>query len=221
MPGWTRDEMARRVAADIPDGAYVNLGIGTPELVADHMDPDREVVFHSENGLMGLGPAAAEGAAPDPDLINAGKKQVTLLPGGAYFHHTDSFAMIRGGHIDVCVLGAYQVAANGDLANWATLDRSHPPSVGGAMDLAVGAKKRFVLMNHVTKTGEPKLLESCTYPLTGRAVVDRVYTDLAVIDVTENGFVAIELAPGVDAKQLRAATGAPISVEGGWSHAAQ
>lgn len=220
MTGWTRDEMARRVAADIPDGAYVNLGIGTPERVADHVDPDREVVFHSENGLLGLGPAAGEGEC-DPDLVNAGKKHVTLVRGGAYFHHTDSFAMIRGGHIDVCVLGAYQVAANGDLANWATLDKGQPPSVGGAMDLAVGAKKRFVLMNHVTKGGEPKLLEACTYPLTGRGVVDRVYTDLAVIDVTGDGFVAIELAPGIDAAQLQAATGAPVSVGNAWGRAGQ
>lgn len=210
MSGFARDQMAARVARDIPDGAYVNLGIGLPELVANHMPADREAVFHSENGLLGLGPEP-DAAARDPDLINAGKKPVTLVPGGAIFHHTDSFAMIRGGHIDICVLGAYQVAANGDLANWATLDRTMPPCVGGAMDLAVGAAKVFAVMQHTDKAGGPKLLERCTYPLTGRGVVDRIYTNLAVIDVTGAGFAVVEMAPGVTRDQLRDATGAALA----------
>src|SRR5499427_3103351 len=183
---WSRAEMAARVARDIPDGAVVNLGIGLPTLVANHLPADREVVFHSENGVIGMGPAPAAGDE-DYDLINAGKQPVTLLPGGSFFHHADSFAMMRGGHLDVCVLGAFQVSRAGDLANWHTGAEGAIPAVGGAMDLAIGAKKTFVMMEHTTRQGESKLVEACTYPLTGLACVSRVYTDLAVIDLGAAG----------------------------------
>jgi len=211
MPKLTRPQIAWRIAQDIPDGAYVNLGIGAPELIANYLPDDREVVLHCENGILGMGPTPPKGEE-DPDLINAGKKPVTLVPGGCYFHHTDSFAMIRGRHLDCAVLGAFQVASNGDLANWATLDNSRPPGVGGAMDLAVGAKKVFVMTDHCTRDGQPKLLETCSYPLTGRAVVDRVYTDHAVIDVTEAGFVVREIVAGLSADELRAMTGAALKI---------
>jgi 3-oxoadipate CoA-transferase beta subunit len=183
MTRLNRDQLAARVASDIPEGAYVNLGIGLPTMVANHLPKDREIFLHSENGLLGMGPAPAQGEE-DPDLINAGKQAVTLLTGGSYFHHGDSFAMMRGGHLDICVLGAFQVSTSGDLANWHTGAPDAIPAVGGAMDLAIGAKRVFVMMDHVTKTGEPKIVTRCTYPLTAVACVDRIYTDLAVIDVT-------------------------------------
>ncbi|MFM8464734.1 MAG: 3-oxoacid CoA-transferase subunit B, partial [Burkholderiaceae bacterium] len=179
----SRDEIAQRVALDIPEGAYVNLGIGLPTMVANHLDPAKEIFLHSENGLLGMGPAPALGEE-DEDLINAGKQPVTLLTGGAFFHHADSFAMMRGGHLDICVLGAFQVSARGDLANWHTGAPDAIPAVGGAMDLAIGAKKVFVMMEHQTKSGESKIVPACTYPLTGVACVSRIYTDLATIDVT-------------------------------------
>lgn len=210
----TARQMAARVAQDIPDGSYVNLGIGLPTLVADVVPPDREIVYQSENGILGMGPAPEAGTG-DPELINAGKQLVTLLPGGAYFHHTDAFVMMRGGHIDITVLGAFQVAANGDLANWATDDASMPPAVGGAMDLAVGARRVFVMTTHTTKEGRPKLLPTCTYPLTAAAVVDRIYTDLAVIDVTPEGFVVREMVPGLTHDELQAKTAAPLRFEDG------
>lgn len=194
--GWTRDAMAGRLALDIEDGAYVNLGIGIPELVAKHVPAGREVVYHTENGLLGMGPSPGADDG-DPDLINAGKRRVTALPGASFFHHADSFAMIRGGHIDLCVLGALQVASNGDLANWSTGAPDAIPAVGGAMDLVAGVKKVFVLTQHCTKHGAAKLVNSCTYPLTGVAVVDRVYTDLAVLDIKADKFCLVELAPGV------------------------
>ncbi|MBL8963286.1 MAG: CoA transferase subunit B [Phycisphaeraceae bacterium] len=207
--GWTRDEMARRLALDIPDGSYVNLGIGIPELVARFVPEGRMLIYHTENGLLGMGPSPEKGAG-DPELINAGKRQVTALPGAAFFHHADSFAMIRGGHIDLCVLGAMQVACNGDLANWSTGEPDAIPAVGGAMDLVAGVKSVYVITQHGTKSGEPKLVERCTYPLTGRGVVNRVYTELAVIDVTPAGFVLVELSPGVDFEHVRERTGAPL-----------
>lgn len=207
--GWQPDEMARRLARDIPDGAYVNLGIGLPELVAQYVPEGREVVYHVENGLLGMGPAPAPGE-DDPDLINAGKKPVTAIPGAAFFHHADSFVMIRGGHIDLCVLGAMQVAANGDLANWSTGEPDAIPAVGGAMDLVAGARTVHVLTQHTTKTGDPKILDQCTYPLTGRQCVDRIYTDLAVIDVTAEGLVVINLAPGVTFADVERRTGARL-----------
>ena len=208
----TARQMAARVAQDIPDGSYVNLGIGLPTLVADVVPPNREIIYHSENGILGMGPAPVPGTG-DPELINAGKQLVTLLPGGAYFHHTDAFVMMRGGHIDITVLGAFQVAANGDLANWATDDATLPPAVGGAMDLAVGARRVFVLTTHTTKDGRPKLLPECTYPLTAAAVVDRVYTDLAVLDVTPDGFVVREMVDGLTRDDLQARTAAPLRFE--------
>ncbi|MCB9558713.1 MAG: 3-oxoacid CoA-transferase subunit B [Deltaproteobacteria bacterium] len=201
--------MAARAAADIPDGAYVNLGIGIPELVAEHVPPGRELIYHTENGLLGMGPPAAADRR-DYELINAGKKPVTAIAGAAYFHHADSFAMIRGGHLDVCVLGALQVAQNGDLANWSTGETGAIPAVGGAMDLVAGVKTVFVITKHVTKTGEAKLVERCSFPLTGQGVVARVFTDLAVIDVTEKGFVLIETAPGISAGEVREQTAAPL-----------
>ena len=205
----TRPQVAWRIAQDIPDGAYVNLGIGAPELVANFLPADREIVIHSENGILGMGPTPPKGEE-DPDLINAGKRPASLLKGGSYFHHTDSFAMIRGGHIDLCVLGAFQIAQNGDLANWATLDTSRPPGVGGAMDLAVGAKRLVVMTDHCTRDGQPKLLESCSYPLTGLGVVNRVYTDLAVIDIEDGQFVVREILAGLEPAQLQEVTGAAL-----------
>ena len=206
---YTRDQMAARVAQDIPEGAYVNLGIGLPTKVADHLPAEREVFLHSENGLLGMGPAPAPGEE-DEDLINAGKQPVTLLTGGAYFHHGDSFAMMRGGHLDVCVLGAFQVAANGDLANWHTGAPDAIPAVGGAMDLAIGAKQVFVMMEHQTKSGESKIVARCSYPLTGVACVNRIFTDLAVLDVTPAGLAVREMAPGLSFEELQAATAAPL-----------
>jgi 3-oxoadipate CoA-transferase beta subunit len=203
-------DVARRIARDIPDGAYVNLGIGLPTLVADCVGSDKEVVYHSENGILGMGPAPAPGEG-DPELINAGKQPVTLLPGGAFFHHTDAFMMMRGGHVDLTVLGAFQVSERGDLANWATDDVSHPPAVGGAMDLAVGAKRVLVMTTHTTKAGEPKLLPRCSYPLTAAGVVDRVFTDLAVLDVTPDGFLVREMAAGLTREDLQGATAARLS----------
>ncbi|MBX3589649.1 MAG: CoA transferase subunit B [Burkholderiaceae bacterium] len=205
----TRDQMAARVARDIPDGAYVNLGIGLPTLVANHLPPDREIVLHSENGILGMGPAPAKGDE-DEDLINAGKQPVTQLPGCAFFHHADSFAMMRGGHLDFCVLGAFQVSARGDLANWHTGAPDAIPAVGGAMDLAIGAKQVFVMMEHQTKSGESKLVERCSYPLTGIGCVSRVYTDLAVIDVTPDGLVAVEWIDGLSFDELARLTAAPL-----------
>ncbi len=207
--GWSRDEMAQRLALDIPNGSYVNLGIGIPELVAKFVPKGRTLIYHTENGLLGMGPSPAPGTG-DPELINAGKRQVTAIPGAAYFHHADSFAMIRGGHIDLCVLGAMQVAQNGDLANWSTGEPDAIPAVGGAMDLVAGVKSVYVITQHCTKTGEPKLVDRCTYPLTGRGVINRVYTDLAVVDVTRDGFRVVELAPGVDFEYVRERTGAPL-----------
>jgi 3-oxoacid CoA-transferase B subunit len=203
-------DVARRVARDIPDGAYVNLGIGLPTLVADCMGDGEEVVYHSENGILGMGPAPAPGEE-DPELVNAGKQPVTLLPGGAFFHHTDAFLMMRGGHLDVTVLGAFQVSETGDLANWATDDATHPPAVGGAMDLAVGAKRVLVMTTHTTRAGGPKLLPRCTYPLTAAGVVDRVYTDLAVLDVTAQGFLVREMVAGLTRDDLQAVTAARLA----------
>ena len=201
--------MAALVAADIADGAVVNLGIGLPTLVANHLPADREVLLHSENGVLGMGPAPPAGAE-DYDLINAGKQPVTLLPGGSFFHHADSFAMMRGGHVDICVLGAFQVSATGDLANWHTGAGDAIPAVGGAMDLAVGARQTFVMMEHVTKTGGLKIVERCSYPLTGVACVARIYTDLAVIDVTPLGLALRQTVEGLDFDALQSLTGAPL-----------
>ena len=207
---WTRDQMAARVAQDIPEGAYVNLGIGLPTLVANHLDKDKEIFLHSENGMLGMGPAPAPGEE-DPDLVNAGKQPVTLLTGGAFFHHADSFAMIRGGHVDICVLGAFQVSVTGDLANWHTGEPDTIPAVGGAMDLAVGAKRVFVMMEHLTKTGEPKIVERCTYPLTGVQCVSRIYTDLAVLDVTAGGLAVVDTVEGLSIEELTRCTGAIVN----------
>lgn len=203
------DEMARRVAQDIPDGAYVNLGIGMPTKVANHVSADKQVIYHSENGILGVGPAPAPGEE-NPNLINAGKQYVTLLPGGCYFDNAESFAMMRGGHLDIAVLGAFQVSSNGDIANWATDNDKFPPAVGGAMDLAVGAKKLFVVMRHTTRDNEPKILDECTYPLTGTGVVRRIFTDLAVIDVTENGLQLVELFGDNTFESVQALTGARL-----------
>ncbi len=211
----SRDEIARRVGRDIPDGAYVNLGIGLPTLAANYVPAGREVVYHSENGILGLGPAPRKGDE-DPDLINAGKQPVTLLAGASIFHHTDAFAMIRGGHIDLALLGAMQVGANGDLANWATNDDKFPPAVGGAMDLGAGAASVWVLMEHTTKDGAPKILERCTYPLTAAGVVDRIYTNLAVIEVTGDGLVVREMVPGLEFSELQKKTGAALRLANDW-----
>ncbi|HXU50818.1 MAG TPA: 3-oxoacid CoA-transferase subunit B [Casimicrobiaceae bacterium] len=211
MQRFTREEMAALVARDIPEGAIVNLGIGLPTLVANHLPPDREIVLHSENGLLGMGPAPAKGHE-DPDLINAGKQPVTILPGGAYFHHADAFAMMRGGHLDLCVLGAFQVSVQGDLANWHTGAPDAIPAVGGAMDLALGAKRVVVMMEHLTKSGTSKIVERCTYPVTGLGCVDRIYTDLAVIDVTPQGLVVAAMAPQVTLAELQRLTGVPLAL---------
>ncbi|MBZ0181367.1 MAG: 3-oxoacid CoA-transferase subunit B [Melioribacteraceae bacterium] len=210
IKGWSRNEMAQKVALDIPDGAYVNLGIGMPELVADFVPEDREFIYHTENGLLGMGPAPKEGEE-DPELINAGKKPVTAIAGASFFHHADSFTMIRGKHIDVCVLGAMQVAENGDLANWSTGEPHAIPAVGGAMDLVAGVKTIYVITQHTTKEGEFKIVKECTYPLTGQKVVDRIYTDLAVIDVKEEGLFVKELAPGITFEYLQEKTGAKLN----------
>jgi 3-oxoacid CoA-transferase B subunit len=206
---WTPDEMAQRVAAELPDGAYVNLGIGLPQLVSNHVPPDREVIYHCEHGLLGVGPEPPPDQA-DPDLIDAGSKLVTLLPGAAIFPHDVSFAMIRGGHIDVTVLGAYQVSGEGDLANWAIAGQDPPTGVGGAMDLAVGARKVYVIMRHVDKSGAPKIVRSCSFPLTARRCVDKIFTDLAVIDVTPGGLVVREMAPGLTIEELQKVTEPPL-----------
>ena len=206
---WTRAEIAARAAHDIPEGFYVNLGIGIPVLVADHLPADREIIIQSENGVLGMGPA------PEPDkinrwLINAGKQYVTMVPGGSYMHHADSFALIRGGHLDLCVLGAFQVAENGDVANWSTSDNDTAPAVGGAMDLAAGARQLWVLMEHLTKSGDSRLVRRCTYPLTALHVVKRVYTNLAVLDITDQGFAVREMAPGLTLDALQKVTDAPL-----------
>ena len=205
----SKDELARRVAQDIHDGAYVNLGIGQPTLVANHIPEGREVILQSENGILGMGPAPAAGNE-DYDLINAGKQPVTLLPGGAYFHHADSFAMMRGGHLDICVLGAFQVSATGDLANWSTGEPGAIPAVGGAMDLAVGAKSTWVMMDLVSKTGECKVVQACSYPLTGLACVKRIYTDLCTLECTPQGLRLIDTVPGLSHEELERIVGLPI-----------
>jgi 3-oxoadipate CoA-transferase, beta subunit len=207
--GWSVNEMAQKVAMDIHDGAYVNLGIGIPELVAGYIPEGREVIYHTENGLLGMGKAAAQGQE-DYELVNAGKKYVTAIPGAAYFHHADSFAMIRGGHIDICVLGAYQVSEEGDLANWSTGDKDAIPAVGGAMDLVAGVKTIFVITQHNTKTGESKVVKRCTYPLTGKNVVSRIYSNLAIINVIDKKLAVMELAPGVTFEYLQEKTDAKL-----------
>jgi 3-oxoadipate CoA-transferase beta subunit len=204
-----RDALARRVAADIPDGAYVNLGIGAPTLVADHLPPGSDVILHTENGMLGMGAAPAPGLV-DPDLINAGKLAVTELPGAAFFHHADSFAMMRGGHLDLCILGAFQVSQAGDLANWSTGAPDAIPAVGGAMDLAMGAKEVYIMTDLLTKGGESKLVERCTYPLTGEGCVTRVYTDRAIFDVTPQGFRVRELFGGTTVAELEDLTGLTV-----------
>ena len=209
MKKYSRDEMAARVARDIPEGSYVNLGIGLPTLVANHLPKDREIILHTENGLLGMGPAPMPGEE-DPDLMNAGKQPVTELPGAAFFHHADSFAMMRGGHLDFCVLGAFQVSATGDLANWHTGAPDAIPAVGGAMDLAIGAKRVYVMMEHLTKQGQSKIVERCTYPLTGIGCVNRIFTDLAVIDVAKDGLRVIESVQGLAFKELQRLTGVAL-----------
>jgi len=206
----TKDELAARVARDIPEGATVNLGIGQPTLVANHIPPTLEILLHSENGILGMGPAPAAGQE-DYDLINAGKQPVTLLPGGAFFHHADSFAMMRGGHLDICVLGAFQVSATGDLANWHTGEVGAIPAVGGAMDLAIGAKQTWVMMDLLTKQGQSKLVSQCSYPLTGIGCVKRVYTDLATLACTANGLLVIDMVPGLTLEALSELIGLPLA----------
>jgi 3-oxoadipate CoA-transferase beta subunit len=210
MKRFSKEEIARRVARDIPNGAYVNLGIGLPTMVANHLPKDREIILHTENGLLGMGPAPEPGSE-DPDLINAGKQPVTTLPGASFFHHADSFAMMRGGHLDFCVLGAFQVSVAGDLANWHTGGKDAIPAVGGAMDLAIGAKRVYVMMEHLTKQGESKIVARCTYPLTGLACVNRIYTDLAVIDVAPHGLAVIDIVPGLAFEELARLTGVPLT----------
>lgn len=205
----SRRQVAWRLAQDIAEGNYVNLGIGMPELVANFIPDGREIIFHSENGILGMGPQPSAYEV-DYDLINAGKKPITMLPGGAFFHHADSFAMIRGGHIDICVLGAFQISSKGDLANWSTGGPDSVPAVGGAMDLAVGARKVFVMTDHNTKKGDAKLVDECAFPLTGPGVVDTIYTDIAVVDVTENGFVVREKVPGLSFDEVQERTGAAL-----------
>ena len=206
---WTREQMAALVARDIPEGAVVNLGIGLPTLVAAHIPAEREVILQSENGVLGMGPPPSAGQE-DYDLINAGKQPVTLRPGGCFFHHADSFAMMRGGHLDLCVLGAFQVSVKGDLANWHTGAPDAIPAVGGAMDLAIGAKKTYVMMEHLTKQGQSKVVAQCSYPLTAPACVARIYTDLAVIDVTPQGLLVRERVQGLDLDTLQALSGVPL-----------
>jgi len=209
MSRFTREQMAARVGRDIANGAYVNLGIGLPTLVANHLPKDREIILHTENGLLGMGPAPEQGAE-DPDLINAGKQPVTALPGASFFHHADSFAMMRGGHLDCCVLGAFQVSVKGDLANWHTGAPGAIPAVGGAMDLAIGAKSVYVMMEHLTKKGESKIVERCTYPVTGLNCVNRIYTDLAVIDVTPQGLRVIDIVGGLSLAELTRLSGVAL-----------
>ncbi|MEY4932584.1 MAG: hypothetical protein RLZZ403_904 [Pseudomonadota bacterium] len=205
----TKDQLAVRVAEDMPDGAYVNLGIGMPTLVANHIGGGREIILHSENGILGMGPAPKAGEE-DYDLINAGKQPVTLLAGGAFFHHSDSFAMMRGGHLDICVLGAFQVSATGDLANWSTGEPGSIPAVGGAMDLAIGAKQTWVMMDLLTKKGESKLVRECTYPLTGIGCVSRVYSDLATFECSPQGLKLIDKVEGLELAELERLVGLPI-----------
>ncbi|ASY44102.1 3-oxoadipate CoA-transferase [Sphingobium xenophagum] len=211
MQPMSRTAMAARVAQDIPEGAYVNLGIGLPTKVADYLPQEKDIFLQSENGLLGMGPAPAE-ADIDWDLINAGKQPVTLLSGGAYFHHGDSFAMMRGGHIDICVLGAFQVSVTGDLANWHTGAPDAIPAVGGAMDLAVGAKQVFVMMDLLTKAGDSKLVAQCSYPLTGIGCVSRVYSDIAIFEVGANGARVIEMVDGLTIERLRELTGLDLQL---------
>ena len=207
----TKDELAARVAMDIPEGATVNLGIGQPTLVANHIPSTLEILLHSENGILGMGPAPAAGQE-DYDLINAGKQPVTLLPGGSFFHHADSFAMMRGGHLDICVLGAFQVSATGDLANWHTGEANAIPAVGGAMDLAIGAKQTWVMMDLLTKQGQSKLVSKCSYPLTGIGCVKRVYTDLATLACSANGLLVIDMVPGLTLEALSKLIGLPLAL---------
>lgn len=209
---WNNDQIASFIARDIPDGAYVNLGIGRPEAVANHIPADKEIILQSENGLLGMGGAASDNER-DMELVNAGKKPITMLDGGAFFHHADSFAMIRGGHLDVCVLGGFQVAANGDVANWSTGEPDAIPAVGGAMDLGVGAKQIFVLMTHTTKEGEPKLVREITYPATARGACTRVYTDLAVLAVADGTFIVEEMVGGMTLEELQKRTAAPLKAQ--------
>ena len=208
----TKDELAARVAQDIPDGATVNLGIGQPTLVANHIPSSLEILLHSENGILGMGPAPAAGLE-DYDLINAGKQPVTLLPGGSYCHHADSFAMMRGGHLDICVLGAFQVSATGDLANGHTGEADAIPAVGGAMDLAVGAKQTWVMMDLLTKQGQSKLVSKCSYPLTGIGCVKRVYTDLATLACSPAGLSVIDMVPGLSLEALSQLIGLPLALQ--------
>ena len=207
----SKDELAKRVAQDMFDGAYVNLGIGMPTLVANHLPPNIEIVLQSENGILGMGPAPTPGEE-DYDLINAGKQAVTLLPGGAYFHHADSFAMMRAGHLDICVLGAFQVSATGDLANWSTGEPGSIPAVGGAMDLAIGAKQTWVMMDLLTKSGESKVVSTCTYPLTAIGCVKRIYSDLATLECTSTGLRLIDLVPGFEVFELERLIGLTIQI---------
>jgi len=207
----SKEQLAQRVARDIPDGAYVNLGIGMPTLVANHIPPGREVILQSENGILGMGPAPVSGKE-DFDLINAGKQPVTLLPGGAYFHHADSFAMMRGGHLDICVLGAFQVSATGDLANWSTGEPGAIPAVGGAMDLAIGARQTWVMMDLLTKQGQSKVVARCDYPLTGIACVKRIYSELATLECTPQGLKLIDTVDGLEAAELERLIGLPIAL---------
>lgn len=207
--GWTKTEMAQKVAQDIPDGSYVNLGIGMPEMVADFVPEGRELIYQTENGLLGMG-AVPEVGKEDLELVNAGKKPVTTIPGASFFHHADSFTMIRGGHIDVCVLGAMQISKEGDLANWSTGAANAIPAVGGAMDLVAGVKRIFVITQHNTKDGHAKIVKECTYPLTGKGVVETIYTDLAIIDVKKEGLFVREMGPNVDFEYLQERTDAPL-----------
>ena len=211
MQRYTREQMAARVAHDIPEGAYVNLGIGLPTMVANFLPKGRDIILHTENGLLGMGPAPEKGQE-DADLINAGKQPVTALPGASFFHHADSFGMMRGGHLDLCVLGAFQVSVAGDLANWHTGAPDTIPAVGGAMDLALGAKRVCVMMEHLTRSGESKIVPRCTYPLTGLACVNRIYTDLAVLDVTADGLRVLDMVPGLDLAELARLTGVPLAM---------
>ncbi|GAB7086742.1 3-oxoacid CoA-transferase subunit B [Marinifilum fragile] len=207
--GWSKTEMAQNVAMDIPDGSYVNLGIGMPEMVADFVPSGRELIYQTENGLLGMGAVPMAGQE-DPELINAGKKPVTTIPGACFFHHADSFTMIRGGHIDVCVLGAMQISKNGDLANWSTGAVDAIPAVGGAMDLVAGVKRILVITQHNTKDGKPKILNQCSYPLTGKGVVESIYTNLAIIDVKKEGLFVRKLGPNVDFEYLQKHTEAKL-----------
>jgi len=207
--GWDMNFVAQKIAYDIPNGSYVNLGIGIPELVANYIPEDREIIFHTENGLLGMGPAPAPDKA-DPELINAGKKCVTAIPGACFFHHADSFTMIRGGHIDYCVLGAFQVSEEGDLANWSTGVPNSIPAVGGAMDLVAGVKNIFVITTHLTKKGEPKIVKQCTYPLTGKNVVNKIYTNFAVMEIIDKKIFVTEMAPDVDFEFLKNVTEADL-----------